>query len=526
MAYIQGYDRNQTTVFPEILDDYVPENSIIRIIDAFVHGLNLVILGFRSPYVKGRPPYSPYDLLALYLYGYLNRIRSSRRLEKETYRNVEVMWLLRKLHPDYRTIARFRKDNGKGIKEVSRLFVELCRELGLLGSQTISIDGSKFRACNNKKRNFTSSKLAKRIQAIEEKITEYMKEMDDNDKKEDDDHGENIPDNFQGSELRDKIEEMTKRLSDYQAMLKELKDSGESQISRTDPDSRSMGDTGKGQVCYNVQTVVEAESKMIIADEVTNEVNDGQLLLHMAKKGKEALGVEKVDGVADKGYNNTMDLKKCEENGITPFVPSKTARVPKSGVPKVGYRKEDFKYDAETDSYTCPRGEKLYKKKVTEFKNKRNEKYRLFYYETSLCEKCPVRENFCAGKKQKKRVISRHEHEDAKERSDARLEENPEKLKQRQMLSEHPFGTLKNWGFGQFLTRGLKSVSTEMSLSTLAYNFKRFYSLIEDDKARWDAITSFKVFHPPPGSHPTRRIRVMVTKDDLFANGEMFPCYT
>lgn len=525
MAYIQGYDRKQTTIFPEILDDYVSENSIVRIIDAFVHGLNLVALGFRSPEIKGRPPYSPYDLLALYLYGYLNRIRSSRRLEKETHRNVEVMWLLRKIHPDYRTIARFRKDNGKGIKEVSRMFVALCREIGLLGKETISIDGSKFRACNNKKRNFNSSKLAKRIQAIEKKIAEYMKEMDDNDKKEEDDD-ENIQGGFHGSELRDKIAEMTERLSDYQAMLKELKDSGENQISQTDSDSRSMGGTGKGEICFNVQTAVEAESKMLIADEVTNEVNDKQLLFRMAKKGKEALGVDEVDVLADKGYSNTMDLKKCEENGITPFVPSNAARVPKSGIPKAGYRKEDFKYDAETDSYKCPQGEKLYKKRVAEKINKRNEKYRLFYYKTPLCEKCPVREKFCAGKDQKKRVISRHEHEDAKERSDARLKKNPEQLKQRQMLSEHPFGTLKNWGFGQFLTRGLKNVSTEMSLSTLAYNIRRFYSLIKDDKARWDAITSFKVFHPPPGSHPSRRIRVMAAKDDIFTNGEIFPCCT
>jgi len=493
MPHIKGIDRNQQMVFPEVLDDYIPENSVVRIIDVFVNMLDLLLLGFKPAHVKGRPSYSANVLLKIYLYGYLNKIRSSRALEREAGRNLELIWLTGKLQPDHRTISRFREENSKAFKKVAGMFVVHCRQMDLFGKNTISVDGSKFRANNSKSRNYTSKTLKKRIQELEEKLEAYLKELDENDKKEEEE--EKDGEGQLVSEIEDlpgKIEELEKRLSNYQDMLQEMESSGESQISLTDPDSRLMGGSGKAaDVGYNVQTVVEEKSKMIVAHEVTNDVNDLQLLNQMATKGKEALGEEEVEVLADANYSNANELKESEENGIVPYVPAKAARVPASGIPKVGYRKEDFQYDEKADCYTCPQGNTLTKKKTREFVDKKNRKYLRYYYETSACHDCPVRKH-CVNKG-KKRVISRHEHEAFLERASARVKNNPEKYTLRWRLSEHPFGTLKKvWGFEQFYTRGLDNVSAEFSLSVLAYNIKRAITLKKDPAKLLEALEDLK----------------------------------
>jgi transposase len=458
MDYIEGTNRDQTLLFPESLDEYVSENNPVRFIDAFVESLDLQALGFKHAVLQetGRPPYHPSVLLKLYVYGYLNRIRSSRLLEKEAHRNVEVLWLTGKLAPDHKTIANFRRDNRKAIREVCRAFTRFCRELDLFGGELVAIDGSKFKAVNNKGRNFTERKLKRAMKDIEKKIDAYLDELDENDANEPDEHKPTA------EELKEKIQRLKERLKEHKGFKKRMEDTGETQISLTDPDSRSMPLAGgpRTQVSYNVQVSVDEKHKLIVDHEVTNEVTDRSLLSQMAKRAKEVLGVEELEVLADMGYYDGQQVKDCVEEGIMPYIPkAETSASKKFGL----FGKSDFRYASERDCYWCPAGEML------TFRFQRQEKGRIRrYYATSVCRQCPIKVK-CTRSKEGRR-ITRWAYEEVLEEMERRVRSSPEKVKLRKRLAEHPFGTIKHsMDQGYFLMKRLPNVGAEMSLSVLAY---------------------------------------------------------
>ena len=352
MGYIEGEDRKQTVLFPEVLDDYISEENPVRFIDVFVEGVDLSEMGFGRaiPKETGRPPYDPGDLLRLYVYGYLNRTRSSRQLEKETGRNVELMWLMRKLRPDFKTVADFRKDNPQALKKVCREFTLWCKRLELFGGELVAIDGSKFGAVNSPKRNFTEKKLRRMIREIEDKIDQYLKDLDRQDKQE---AGQQ---SLSREQLKEKVQRYNERRAQYEQLKSELEQSGQSQISLTDPESRSMR-VGHGvKVSYNVQIVVDQKNKLLVEHEVTNEVVDLGQLSTMAKKAKETLGVETLEVVADRGYYNGEEVKACEQSGITAYVPKSNNS---SNLKRGLFTKQDFIYEPDKDCYRCPAGKEL-----------------------------------------------------------------------------------------------------------------------------------------------------------------------
>ena len=355
MDHIQGTERDQLTLFPEALDEYIAQDNPVRFLDAFADTLDLAGLGFQHAILKetGGPPYDPADLLKLYVYGYLNRIRSSRQLEKEAGRNLELIWLLKRLTPDFKTIADFRRDNRHAIRGLCRQFTLFCRQLDLFGGELVAIDGSKFKAQNAKGRNITQRKLKRQIQDLEQKIDEYLEQLDQADEEEKD-----WPEKPNAEQLREKIEAMQQRQSELRKVEEQMKERGQSQISLTDPDSRAMP-VGGGEatlVGYNVQLSVDAKHKLIVDHEVTNDVTDFGLLGRMAQRAKQALGVDEMDVVADMGYYDGQQVKACLEDGITLYIPkASTSANRKRGL----FTKQDFRYDPEQDSYRCPAGEAL-----------------------------------------------------------------------------------------------------------------------------------------------------------------------
>lgn len=465
MSYIEGESRNQSLLFPEILDDYITQDNLVRFIDAFVDGFKMEEMGFThsTPEGTGRPPYDPRDLLKLYVYGYINGIRSSRKLERESGRNVEVMWLLRKLRPDFKTIADFRKENRKAFKGVFRQFTLLCKEMDLLGGELIAIDGSKFKAVNSSDRNFSQTKLQKRIKEIEEKIEKYLVEMDRADEEEGDSN------QVSAEDLKEKIARLKERKGRYGELLKELERSGESQISLTDPDSRAMPLTPRGDVSYNVQVAVDSKHHLMVEQEVTNAVVDKDHLSFMARGAKEVLGVEKLDVVADMGYYHGDEIKACEDEGMTVYIPKPNT----SANTALGlFGKERFVYDPKEDCYRCPAGEKLsYHFDSEELGRK------IRYYWTPACRGGPIKAQCTRNKAVRK--ITRWVHENILDRMEKRVKANWELMKQRKQIVEHPFGTIKFWNDQRhFLMRGLEKVKAEFSLSTLAYNIKRAVNII------------------------------------------------
>src|SRR6202171_6532917 len=382
MDYIRGANRHQVILFPESVEDYITEENPVRFIDAFVSSLDLAELGFlrAQPAATGRPSNDPGDLFRLYLYGYLNRVRSSRMLERETKVNLEVMWLLGKLRPDFKTVADFRRDNLKAIKQVCREFTLLCRKLKLFGGELVAIDGSKFKAVNNRRRNFNAARLTKAIKAIEEKIDTYLHELDQAAAAEPD------PDEPEPSaqELREKIKPLTERKAKYQALHEGLKESGAKQVSLTDPDARSMVmHHGSTEVGYNVQTVVDEQHQLIVEHEVTNDPTDHAHLAEMALRAKETLGVEQLEVVADMGYYDGAEVKQCAEAGITTYIPKPLTSVNrKRGL----FTKQDFSYDEENDCYRCPQGAEL-TYRYESFEQGRQ----IRYYTTSKCRDCPIK---------------------------------------------------------------------------------------------------------------------------------------
>jgi len=466
MSYIEGQDRKQTVLFPEILEDYIGEENPVRFIDVFIEGLDLSEMGFGRavPKETGRPPYDPGDLLRLYVYGYLNRTRSSRQLEREAGRNVELMWLMRKLRPDFKTIADFRRDNAQGIKQVCREFTLWCKRLELFGGELVAIDGSKFGAVNNSKRDFTEKKLRRMIREIDGKIDQYLKDLDGRDKKE---AGQR---SLTPDQLKEKIERYKQRRAHYEQLKSDLKQSGESQVSLTDPESRSMR-VGHGvEVSYNVQIAVDQKNKLLIEHEVSNEVIDLGQLSTMAKKAKETLGVETLEVVADRGYYNGEEVKACEQSGITAYVPKSNSS---SNLKRGLFTKEDFIYESDKDCYRCPAGKEL------SYRYQSMEQGRpMRTYQISGCKSCGLRSQ-CSINKKGIRAIKRWVDEAILEAMARRVAENPEKVELRKCLAEHPFGTIKRaMNQGYFLMRGLTKVRAEMSLTILAYNLKRVINIL------------------------------------------------
>ena len=467
MGYIKGEDRNQIILFPESIDEYVSDNNSIRIIDEYINQLDLKRLGFKravNPSL-GRPPYHPKDMLKLYLYGYLNRIRSSRRLEQEALRNLEVIWLLRKLKPDFKTIADFRKDNKKALKKVFRDFTRLCDEWGLFGKELIAIDGSKFRACNSKKNNYNSKKLERHLKYLDEKIEGYIQELDQGDR------AEASLKKPEAHTIKERIQQLKNRRERYTQYQGKLRQSEENEISTTDPDSRLMANHNNVEVSYNVQTTVDAKHKLIADFKVTQKPNDLGELDNMALRAKKLFGDKTFEALADKGYYQAKDLKKCTENGITVYITKQTYA---NGTKDQAFYADQFKYDPERKVYICPGGKEFY------YARERKKDGKIIGYEYrnyAACKKCEFKERCTKAKKG--RTICRYADQDFLDRIDSQTKRNMKKYKLRQMIVEHPFGTIKRgWEAYFFLTKRKVSVSAETSLSFLAYNFKRAINIL------------------------------------------------
>ena len=464
--FVAGADRAQSTLLPESLDDWVDESNPVRVIDAFVDALNLAELGFDrvKPAVTGRPSYHPSCLLKLYIYGYLNRVQSSRRLEREAGRNVEVMWLLGRLVPDHKTIADFRRDNGGAIKKVCARFVELCRRMGLLLKASVAIDGSKFKAVNNRDKNFTSAKIERRRKQLEESVSRYLSQLDTADLQ---DPSETLA--LKKVRIKEKLEKLKSEMAKLDAIEKQVLASPDQQISLTDPDSRSMATSGRGSgvVGYNVQVAVDTENHLIVTHEVTNVGSDRAQLANTAQAAKAALDVDKLEAVADRGYFNGVEILACEQVGITVTLPKPMTSSAKS---EGRFGKQDFVYLADENVYRCPAGEKL-KYRYT------NEEHgqTLHRYWTDACRTCPLKAQCTTGRE---RRITRWEHEEVVEAVQERLDKNPEAMRTRRETVEHPFGTMKmRMGATHFLMKTLPKVATEMALHVLAYNLTRVLNI-------------------------------------------------
>ena len=464
--FVEGEDRRQGVLLPEFLDDYVADDNSVRVIDVFVDELDLRALGFEGvvPEATGRPAYHPATLLKIYLYGYLNRIASSRRLERETQRNIELMWLTGRLTPDFKTIADFRRDNGAAIRSACAQFVVLCRQFNLFTRAVVALDGSRFKAVNNRDKNFTLAKVAKRVEQVEASIGRYLTALDRADRR-DDDVAE-----ARTVRLTEKIEGLRQQMLSLKAMGEQVEASPDKQVSLTDPDARSMATSGKGTgvVGYNVQMAVDAEHHLIVAHEVTNIGSDRSQLTSMGHKAQEATGCDELTVLADRGYFNGDQVLACEGTGVLPIIPkTQTSNNPNRGL----FSGADFIYDVEHDHYTCPAGQHLTKGKVRSDRRDDVDHYR----NLSACEAC-VLNSRCTTDKHKR--VKRWLHEGVLDKMQARLDRLPEAMTIRRRTVEHPFGTLKAWmGSTHFLTKTLDKVRTEISLQVLAYNMKRMISI-------------------------------------------------
>jgi transposase len=468
MNHRAGLDRSQTLLFPERLDDYIASENPVRFLDAFVGSLDLHALGFSKARClnTGRPPYDPAVLLKLYLYGYLHRIRSSRLLEAECHRNVEVIWLLGKLAPDFKTIADFRKDNLKPLKAVSRQFILLCRKLELFGGQLLAIDGSKLRAVNSRDNNFSADKLKELIGRTEARLAEYFKTLEAADAAE----ADSPP--LDPAALQQKIAALQEKREWHVELLDQL-DEEQKQISVTDPDTRRMPAAQGNVVGYNAQLAVDAKHKLIAAEDVTNDVTDYGQLANVALEAKTNLELKQAEVVADKGYYNAAEVSRCVDHGLTPLIPeADTSANTKQGL----FGKSRFTYDALKDVYRCPgQAELTYRFSTYELGRD------LRYYRASDCKHCALKKQCTRNKSN--RTITREDNEALMEAMAERMRQQPEKFKLRKTLAEHPFGTIKRFfGYTHFLLKGLEKVRTEWSLMTLVYNLKRVLNLVSFEK--------------------------------------------
>jgi len=465
--FVEGADRGQSTLFPECLDDWVDQDNPIRVIDAFVDALDLAELGFEGvePAETGRPAYHPSALLRLYIYGYLNRVQSSRRLEREAGRNVELMWLLCRLVPDHKTVADFRKDNGSAIRHVCGRFVELCREIGLLVNASVAIDGSKFKAVNNRDRNFTRAKVERRRAQLEQSVARYLSQLDTADRQE---PSEALA--TKTTRLKEKLTKLAEEMGRLDGIEVRMQAAPDQQISLTDPDSRSMATSGRGSgvVGYNVQVAVDTEHHLIVTHEVTNVGSDRSQLAHVAKKAKAALQTDTLDAVADRGYFNGEKIVAYDQAGITVTMPKPLT----SGAKSEGrFGKQDFAYLPEDDVYRCPAGERL----NYYYTNVENG-LKLRRYWTNACRTCALKSR-CTTAVQRR--ITRWEHEHVLEAVQRRLDEDPQAMRRRRETVEHPFGTIKaHMGAVHFLMKTLPRVAAEMALHVLAYNLTRVINIM------------------------------------------------
>lgn len=465
--FIEGADRSQITLFPDRLEDFVADDNPVRVVDAFVDQLDLSGLGFKrvDPSVTGRPGYYRSDLLKLHIYGYLNRVQSSRRLEREAARNVEVMWLVGRLVPDHKTIADFRKDNGRGIRKACVQFVALCRQFGLLADASVAIDGAKFKALNTRDKNFTKGKIKRRMAQIEDSVARYLGQLDSADRQE-----TSLARTTKIEHLNDKIAKLKEEMERLAEVEKEMLSRPEQQVSQTDPDARSMATSGRGSgmVGYNVQSAVDTGHHLIVTHEVMNVGTDKSLLSHMAKRTKAALETDALEVVADRGYYKSDEILDCHEAGITVTLPKpQTSNNKAKGL----FVKPDFVYLADEDVYRCPAGERLAYRFTSEERG-----LMLRRYWCGVCPDCAIKGQCTTGKQ---RRITRWEHEEVLETVQRRLDAHPEKMRQRRETVEHPFGTIKCWmGYTHFQMKTLKNVATEMALHVLAYNLKRVINIM------------------------------------------------
>jgi transposase len=462
--FIEGCDRGQRLLLPDCIDDYVGEDSPVRVVDVFIDELDLSGLGFEGAAATGRPGYHPATLLKLYLYGYLNQVQSSRRLEREAGRNVECMWLTGKLAPDFKTIADFRHDNGAAIQAVCRQFIILCRELGLIAGGTVAVDGSRFKAVNTRDRNYTPTAVRRRIEQVEASIERYLEMLDTADRQEDE------MAELRTTRLSERVGKLRERMRELQAMEQAVAVAPDKQISLTDPDARAMATHGKGTglVGYNVQAAVDTTHHLVVAHEVTNVGHDRSQLANMGQQARDATGTDELTVLADRGYFSGEEVRACEGLGITPICPK-----PLTSTAKADGRwgKQDFRYDPPTDTYRCPASETLIRRFASV-----DHGLTVHTYRADACSTCAVKAKCTTGKE---RRIKRWEHEHVVETMQARLERMPNAMRVRRRTVEHVFGTIKDWmGRSHFKTRTLKRVETEMSLHVLAYNMKRAIAVL------------------------------------------------
>lgn len=462
--FIEGEDRTQVTLLPACLDDYAGPDNPVRVIEAFVEQLDLCALGFEgaAPAATGRPAYHPAVLLKIYIYGYLNRIQSSRRLEREAQRNLELMWLSGHLMPDFKTIANFRKDNGPAIRNVCRHFIVLCRRLHLFTHALVAIDGSKFKAVNHRDKNFTAAKLQRRLAQIDESIARYLVAMDTADRAEPEVAA------LKKGQLQDKIAALKQQMQQLKVIESQMHASAELQVSLTDPDARSMKNRDGGIVGYNVQAAVDAQHHLIVAHEVITEGVDRDQLAPMAQRAREATGIEALTVVADRGYFKGEQIRRCAAAGIIPIVPKPLTS---NSLAEGRFDKQDFIYIAADDEYRCPANERAIKRFTTVEAG-----MTLDVYWSSACPRCSLKARCTTSDY---RRIRRWQHEAVLEAMQARLDRQPQMMRVRRHTVEHPFGTIKHWmGWTHFLTKTLARVRTEMSLHVLAYNLKRVMRIL------------------------------------------------
>ena len=476
--FIEGENRFQSTLFPESLEDYIADDNPVRVIDVFVDGLDLKQLGFEraEPSATGRPAYEPAVMLKIYVYGYLNRLNTTRVLEQETHRNVDLIWLTGRLMPDHKTIGEFRRNNRKAIRRVCAEFVGICRGLKLFESVIVAIDGSKFKAVNSRDKNFTRKSIKRRMKRLQEHIDRYLTILDEADKREPEET------KYTAEELAEKIASMKEQMGRLQVIEEQVQAHPDKQVSLTDPDARSMAKAGGGStVGYNVQTAVDSESHLIVAHEVTNATTDRRQLAAMAAKAKAALGEEtaaaateagqsqeELTVVADAGYYKGEEIVECYEAGIKALVP----KVDTSGSKAKGwYSKANFRYDAERNEYICPAGQRL----TYRFDSVEHDQ-RLWVYMTYQCSSCPLQAK-CTTSNAKR--IKRWEKEHILEAAEAELKKQPNAMRQRKKLVEHPYGTIKHsMGATHFVMKRLPNVRAEMSLHVLAYNLRRVINIL------------------------------------------------
>lgn len=472
MNYIKGFDRKQAVLIPETIEQLIDENNPVRFIDVFVNSLAIVEFGFKdiSLNKNGRPPFHPKDLLKLYIYGYLNKIRSSRALEKECTRNIELIWLIKGLVPDHNTISNFRKNNPESIKKVFRATVNIAKNLDLIGGILLAGDGTKLRAQNSKKNNYNQKKIDRHITYIENKLEEYCNALEnaDGDTKE---------------EITKKITKQNKHKAQYKAIEKQLEETGEKQVSTSDPESRQLVIRGVvTEVCYNIQSTVDAKHKLPIDYDVTNN-NDKNAMSSMVKNAIEIVGNNTFNAIFDKGYYTAEEIHKTQKLGAITHV---CVPNPASNAPEKAYNVSEFTYHKEQDVYTCPAGEVL--KTNGNWYNKRV--YLVKQYKTPKCKNCPVKSSCTKSKSQ--RIIERHEFAEALEINKQNIAKNPEIYAQRQAIVEHPFGTIKRaWGFDHIMTKKTKAhASADVGFIFIAYNLKRIMNII-GVKQLMEVITSF-----------------------------------